>query len=106
MDHPLRVKTRTAPGGSVRTEMSQSVPAEETAVKSICSLPIVGPTTVEDAVFYTAVETVGFLGLVSWPTVALIGTGHALHQRARNVLRSGATGEAREGLIEAFEEVA
>jgi uncharacterized membrane protein len=86
--------------------MSQAVPAEQTAADALCSLPIVGATTVEDAVFYTAVGAVAFAGLVSWPTAALIGTGHALHQRARNVLRSGTTGEVREALIEAFEETA
>jgi hypothetical protein len=75
------------------------------AVEPICSLPVVGATTVEDAVFYTAVGAVALAGLVSWPTAALIGTGHALHQRARNVIRSGGVGEAREGLIEAVEDV-
>jgi hypothetical protein len=79
-------------------------PAERT-VESICSLPIVGATTVEDAVFYGAVGAVTVFGWVSWPTAALIGAGHALHQRARNVIRSGAVGEAREGLIEAVEDV-
>ena len=76
-----------------------------TAVEPICSLPIVGATTIEDAVFYGAVGAVAIVGLVSWPTAALIGTGHALHQRARNVIRSGAVGEAREGLIEAVDDV-
>lgn len=74
-------------------------------VAPVCSLPIVGETTVEDAVFYTAVGLVAFVGWVSWPTATLIGAGHALHQRARNVIRSGAVGEAREGLIEAVEDV-
>ena len=77
-----------------------------TAVEPICSLPVVGPTTVEDAVFYAAVGAVALAELVSWPAAALFATGHALHQRARNVTRTGATGEAREGLIEAFEDVA
>lgn len=70
----------------------------------ICSLPIVGATLIEDAVFYSAVGAVAMFGWVSWPTAALIGTGHALHQRARNVVRSGTVGEAREGLIEAVDE--
>ena len=78
--------------------MSQSIPAEETAAQAVCSLPIVGATSVEDAVFYTAVGVVAVAGWVSWPTAALIGTGHALHQRARNVLRGWVTGEAREAL--------
>ena len=59
----------------------------------------------KDAVFYSAVGAVAFFGLVSWPAAALIGTGHALHQRARNVIRSGAVSEAREGLIEAVDDV-
>lgn len=77
-----------------------------TAVEPICSLPIVGATTVEDAVFYAAVGVVALAELVSWPTAALVATGHALHQRAHNVIRSGAVGEAREGVIDAFEDVA
>jgi hypothetical protein len=75
-------------------------------VEPVCSLPIVGATTVEDAVFYAAIGAVAVAGLVSWPTAALIGTGHALHQRSQNIMRKGALGEAREGLIEAFEDVA
>ena len=78
---------------------------DTTAAKPICSLPIIGATTVEDAVFYGAVGAVTAAGLVAWPTAALIGGGHALHQRARNVVRTGAVGEAREALIEAAEEV-
>ena len=77
-----------------------------TAVKPICSLPVVGPTTLEDAVFYTAVGAVAVAELVSWPVAGLIAGGHVLHQRARNVIRRGAVGEAREGLIEAFEDIA
>jgi hypothetical protein len=85
--------------------MTTSGPSEDSARESICSLPLVGATTVEDAVFYAAVGAVALFGWVSWPTSALIGAGHALHQRARNVDRSGALGEAREGIIEAFEDV-
>ena len=81
-------------------------PAAATAVEPICSLPILGATTIEDAAFYTVVGAVAAVGWVSWPAAALIGTGHALHQRARNVIRPGAIGEVREGLIEGFEEVA
>jgi hypothetical protein len=80
--------------------------ASSSSVEPICSLPIVGDTTVEDAVFYSAVGAVAFFGLVSWPAAALIGAGHALHQRARNVIRSGVAGELREGLIEAAEDCA
>jgi hypothetical protein len=83
--------------------MAVSQDPAATAVEPLCSLPLVGATTIEDAVFYTAVGAVAIGGLVSWPTAALIGTGHALHQRARNVIRSGAVGQTREGLIEAAE---
>ncbi len=82
--------------------------SESSAVSTgdvVCSLPLVGATTIEDAVFYSAVGAVAIVGLVSWPTAALIGAGHALHQRARNVIRVGAVGEAREGVIEAVGEV-
>ncbi len=85
--------------------MAVSESSSESAIEPICSLPVVGETTVEDAVFYTAIGVVTFVGWVSWPTAALVGAGHALHQRARNVIRSGATGEAREGLIEAAEDL-
>jgi hypothetical protein len=80
-------------------------PEHPTAVKPICSLPVVGPTTVEDAVFYTTIGAVAVAELVSWPVAGLIAGGHALHQRARNVVRTGACGEAREGVIEAFEDI-
>ena len=86
--------------------MAVSDESSASAVEPICSLPFVGDTTVEDAVFYAAVGAVAVFGLVSWPTAALVGGGHALHQRARNVIRTGAVGEAREGLIEAAEDVA
>ena len=89
-----------------KTADRDAVAAEHpTAVKPICSLPLVGPTTVEDAIFYTAVGAVALTELVSWPAAALIAGGHVLQQRARNVVRTGAFGEAREGLIEAFEDI-
>jgi hypothetical protein len=72
--------------------------------QTLCSLPIVRETTVEDAVFYVAVGTVATLGWVPWATAGLIGSMHALHQRARNVVRTGRLGEARAGLIEAVDE--
>lgn len=80
--------------------------ASSTALRPICSLPVVGATATEDAVFYAAVCAAALAELVAWPTAALIATGHALHQRARNVARTGAVKETREGLIEAFEDVA
>jgi len=86
--------------------MAASDESAASAVEPICSLPLVGDTTVEDAVFYAAVGAVAVFGLVTWPTAALVGGGHALHQRARNVIRTGAVGEAREGLLEAAEDVA
>lgn len=93
---------RRSPAAST-TEVSEGSSAR--AAESVRSLPLVGATTVEDEIFYTVVGAVAFSGLVSWPTAALIGTGHALHQRARNVVRTGTVGEAREALIEAFEDV-
>lgn len=85
--------------------MAMSEPLKARAVQPAFSLPIVGATTVEDAVFYAAVGAAGIVGFVSWPTAALIGTGHALHQRARNVFRAGAVGEARAGILEAVDDV-
>ena len=79
--------------------------ADQSAAEPLCSLPVVGATTMEDAVFYGIVGAVAAVGLVSWPTAGLIGTGHALHQRARNVIRSGVVGEAREGMIVVAEDV-
>ena len=76
-----------------------------TAIESICSLPVVGATTVEDAVFYTAVGAIAVFGFVSWPAAGLIGAGHALHQRARNVVRSGLVSETRAALIEAADDI-
>jgi len=70
----------------------------------LCSLPIVGETTVEDAVFYAAVGTVAVIGWVPWPTAGLFGAAHAIHQRVRNVSRTGTIGEARKGLVEAVDE--
>ncbi|MGN6166836.1 MAG: hypothetical protein ACTHQQ_01515 [Solirubrobacteraceae bacterium] len=95
--------SRNPPKAAGRTVLAAE---QSTASKPICSLPLVGPTTVEDAVFYTAVGAVAVAELVSWPVAALMAGGHALHQRARNVVRTGAYGEAREGVIEAFDEIA
>jgi hypothetical protein len=85
--------------------VARSESSPDTSTDVICSLPLVGATKVEDAVFYSAVGAVALAGWVAWPTAALIGTGHALHQRARNVVRSGSFGEAREGVIEAVDDV-
>ncbi|HMJ37125.1 MAG TPA: hypothetical protein VK501_24685 [Baekduia sp.] len=80
-------------------------PATPTTPGPLCSLPIVGETTVEDVMFYAAVGAVAMFGWVPAPTAGLIGSVHALHQRARNVTRTGAFGEARQGLIEAVDDV-
>jgi hypothetical protein len=96
-------RPKRAPREKVQTAVS--IASGTSAVEPICSLPVVGATTVEDAVFYAAVGAVALAELVSWPAAALFATGHALHQRTRNVIRAGAMGEAREGLIEAFEDV-
>jgi hypothetical protein len=78
---------------------------EVPAPAPLCTLPVVGETTVEDAVFYVAVGTVAAFGIVPWSTAGLFGALHAIHQRARNVVRGGTFGEARAGLIEAADEV-
>lgn len=83
----------------------ESEPAAPSPLEPLFSLPIVGETTVEDAVFYAAVGTVAVFGWVPWSTAGLIGSVHALHQRARNVTRAGAVGEARAGVIEAVDDV-
>jgi hypothetical protein len=71
---------------------------------TIVSLPLVGATTVEDAAFYAVLGIVTAVELVSWPTAALIGSAHALHQRARNHLGIR-RGELLEGALEASEDV-
>ncbi len=80
-------------------------PAAPASSKPLVSLPIVGETTAEDLAFYAALGAVAVFELVPLTTAGLFGALHALHQRARNVVRTGAVGEAREGLIEAVDEV-
>ena len=96
---------RIAFAGRYSQIVAVSEGSSASAIEPICSLPIVGETTIEDAVFYTAVGVVAVVGWVSWPTASLIGAAHALHQRARNVIRAGVVGETREGLIEAAEDI-
>jgi hypothetical protein len=74
------------------------------APEPLCSLPIVGETTIEDAVFYVAVGAVAMFGWVPVSTAGLIGSVHALHQRARNVTRTGIVSDVREGFIDAVDE--
>lgn len=97
--------TPSSPKPSKATDRTAPTAGQSTTTTPICSLPIVGPTTIEDAVFYTAVGAVAVAELVSWPAAALIAGGHVLHQRARNVVRTGTVREAREGMIEALEEI-
>ncbi|MBV8941784.1 MAG: hypothetical protein JO240_08640 [Solirubrobacterales bacterium] len=94
------------PKSDKRARDASAVPEPAAAVQPICSLPLVGATTLEDAVFYGAVGALALAELVSWPTATLFAGAHALHQRTRNVIRTGAMGEAREGLIEAFDDMA
>ena len=106
---PRTAKPRERSSGRAQPRRGQA-PVSKTqpasAAEPICSLPVVGATTMEDAVFYVTIGAVAMAELVAWPTAGLIATGHALHQRARNVARAGAMGEVREGLIEAFGDVA
>jgi hypothetical protein len=85
-------------------ETVESEPATAAAPEPLCSLPIVGETTIEDAVFYVAVGAVAMFGWVPVSTAGLIGSVHALHQRARNVTRTGILRDARQGLMEAVDE--
>ncbi len=106
---PGTAKPRDRPKAGAQKEQGQAPASKARPAlepQPICSLPLIGGTTVEDAVFYAAVGAVALAELVAWPTAALIASAHALHQRARNVIRAGDVGEAREGLIEAFEDVA
>ena len=94
-------------GGGSGPDYAWAVESEAvtpTTPQPLCSLPIVGETTVEDAVFYAAVGAVALVGWVPWPTASLIGSVHALHQRVRNVTRTGAVEEARRALVEAVDE--
>lgn len=86
--------------------MAASDPSSRGTVDPLCTLPVLGETTVEDTVFYAGVGVVAMFGLVSWPSAALFSAVHAVHQRARNgiAIGAGALGEAREGLIEAAED--
>jgi hypothetical protein len=94
------------------TEVTQ-VETTEVAVRpakgmpgSLVSLPLVGPTTIEDVAFYGVLGVVTVVKLVSWPTAALIGSAHILHQRARNLALSGhERGELIEGTLEATGEL-
>ncbi len=90
----------------IHTEAQVTVePAKETP-PALFSLPLVGPTTVEDVTFYTVLGVVTVVKLVHWPTAALIGSVHVLHQRARNLALSGSErGEFLEGTLEATEEL-
>lgn len=51
----------------------------------LCTLPLLGPTTVEDVAFYGVLGIVTVAELVTWPTAALFASAHALHQRVRYV---------------------
>jgi hypothetical protein len=71
----------------------------------LVSLPLVGETTLEDALFYAVVGAVAGFGWVQWPTAALFASAHALHQRARNVRRTGNVEEARAAMLDVVDEV-
>lgn len=81
---------------------------EQGAPGLVCTLPLLGPTTVEDVAFYGVLGIVTAAELVAWPTAALIGSAHALHQRARFVLQTQhlagtERAEILEGTVEATE---
>jgi hypothetical protein len=78
--------------------------AAAAAPPPLCRLPVVGDTTTEDAAFYGAVGTLVVVGWLELPAAGLFAAVHALHQRARNVTRTGEAGELREGFIEVVDE--
>jgi hypothetical protein len=82
--------------------------AEQGPPGQLFTMPLLGPTTIEDVAFYGVLGIVTVAELVSWPTAALIGSAHALHQRARFVLHSQhqagtERAEILEGALEATE---
>jgi hypothetical protein len=92
----LAQSTRTAPAAA----------AERATPGAIATLPFVGVTTIEDVAFYTVLGAVTAIKLVSWPTAALIGSAHVLHQRARNMMAvSSERAEILEGALEATEDL-
>ncbi len=91
---------------AIQTEAQVVVGPPKSPPGALFSLPIVGPTTVEDVTFYGVLSVVTVVKLVHWPTAALIGSVHVLHQRARNLALSGSErGELLEGTLEATEEL-
>jgi len=95
------------------TQVTQSQTPEVAAEKQgppgqLCTIPLLGPTTIEDVAFYGVLGAVAVAELITWPTAALIGSAHALHQRARYVLQTQhfagtERGEILEGTLEATE---
>jgi hypothetical protein len=90
------------PAGGQRQRREPGVAA---TAAPLCRLPVLGDTTAEDAVFYGAVGTLLVAGWLELPAAGLFAGVHALHQRARNVTRTGEVGELREGAIEVVDDV-
>jgi hypothetical protein len=70
----------------------------------LVSLPLVGPTTMEDIAFYGVIGTVAALRWMSWPTALLLATAHGLHQRM-HTLADDVVDEALAGGVEAAEDI-
>jgi hypothetical protein len=93
----------------VKEHAAVAATAQEQGLPGVLfTMPVIGPTTVEDVAFYGALGIVTLAELVAWPTAALIGSAHALHQRARFVLHTQhlagtARAEVLEGALEATE---
>jgi hypothetical protein len=81
-----------------------TVETQEAIPRTLFSLPFLGETTVEDVTFYGVLGAVTVLELVAWPTAALIGSAHALHQRARHIAGTRRS-QVFEGVLEATEEM-
>jgi hypothetical protein len=95
----------TASRRSVGAQRQRPKRAVAAAPPPLCRLPVLGDTTTEDAVFYGAVGTLFVAGWLELPAAGLFAAGHALHQRVRNVTRTGEVGELREGAVEVVDDV-
>jgi predicted S18 family serine protease len=99
-------RARKTTKAAAKRTVTVAVPAKQEIPGQILSLPFLGATTVEDVTFYGVLGVVTVVKVVSWPTAALFGTVHVLHQRARNLAAHGhERGEMIEGTIEATEGV-
>jgi hypothetical protein len=80
-----------------------AAPSSDAAPAALVRLPFLGATTVEDVAFYAVLTGVAITEVVAWPTAALVGGGHVLHQRARAIAGTQRSAII-EGVLEATDE--